>query len=56
VNEIVEMLQKAVKEKFWGQVEFTFHDGEVTLVRKTETIKLNKGAENNRHNEQRNRR
>ncbi|MGB2590960.1 MAG: hypothetical protein WBF09_03960 [Candidatus Acidiferrum sp.] len=43
MNEIIAMLQKAQKEQFWGQLEFTFHNGEVTVVRRVETFKINSG-------------
>lgn len=55
MNDVIAMLQKAQKERFWGQIEVTFHNGEVTVVRRTETLKVNNGQENTRHYEQRNR-
>lgn len=54
MNEVIAMLQRAVKEKFWGQIEVTFHNGDITVVRRTETLKVGNGQENTRHYEQRN--
>ena len=51
MNDIIAMLQKAQKEGFWGQIEVTFHNGEITVVRRVETFKINSkdGQGNNRH-------
>jgi hypothetical protein len=46
----IEVLNEAAREKFWGSVQFDFRDGEVTLIRKTETIKV-QGTENTRPND-----
>jgi len=43
----VEVLAQIAKERFWGNVQFDFQDGEITVIRKTETIKV-QGKENNR--------
>ncbi len=53
LNEIIAMLGKAQKEGFWGQIEVTFHNGEVTVVRRTETIKVSNGQENTRQHDSR---
>jgi hypothetical protein len=52
VDEVVKMLEKAQKEKLWGNLQIDFHDGEIVLVRKTETTKIT-GTENTRRNEYR---
>jgi hypothetical protein len=52
VNEVIKMLEKAQKEKLWGNLQIDFRDGEVILVRKTETLKIT-GTENTRQNEYR---
>jgi hypothetical protein len=39
MKQIFEMLQKAAKEHFWGQIQADFRDGEVVLLRRTETMK-----------------
>ena len=46
MKEAVEVLQEIASDKFWGSVQFEVRDGEVTLIRKTETIKV--GTENTR--------
>ncbi len=38
MKDAVEVLKQIAREKFWGSVQFDFRDGEVTLIRKTETI------------------
>src|SRR5258708_4855636 len=47
MDQIIELLQKAARDKFWGQVEITFHDGVVNLVKRTETFKIDKPMEKN---------
>jgi ribosomal protein S1 len=47
MNEVIKMLEKAQKEKLWGNLQIDFHNGEIVLVRKTETTKL--GTESTRH-------
>jgi hypothetical protein len=54
VEEVVKMLEKAQKEKLWGNLQIDFHDGEIVLVRKTETTKIITGMEKPRHNANRN--
>jgi hypothetical protein len=51
MEKIIEMLRKAQAERFWGQLEVTFHNGEVTVVRRVETFKINSnnGQGENRH-------
>jgi hypothetical protein len=51
------MLQKAQREQFYGQLQIDFRAGEITLVRRTETIKIENtdGMERFRQHEQRNR-
>ena len=48
MNEVIKMLEKAQKEKLWGNLQIDFHNGEVVLIRKTETTKIT-GMETNRH-------
>ncbi len=40
------VLNQLSKEKFWGNVQLDFRDGEVTLLRKTETVKLDGDRKN----------
>ena len=51
VSQAIPLLQESAKEKFWANVQLDIQDGEVTLIRKTETIKVNNGMENNRRND-----
>jgi len=50
LKDAVAVLNEIAKNKFWGSVQFDFRDGEVTLIRKTETMKVD-GMEKNRPNE-----
>jgi hypothetical protein len=54
VNEVLELLKKAQAAKLWGQIEITFRDGEITLVRPTESIRLD-GPGGTHQNERANR-
>ncbi len=40
MKEAIAVLQQLSKDKFWGNVQIDFKDGEVTVLRKTETIRL----------------
>ncbi len=51
MKDAVEVLKQIAREKFWGSVQFDFRDGEVTLIRKTETIKV-QGKENTRRDQE----
>jgi len=53
MDEVVKMIEKAQREKLWGNLQIDFHDGEIVLVRKTETTKIT-GTENTRQNVHRN--
>ena len=57
MNDVIAMLQKAQREQFYGQLQIDFRAGEITLVRRTETIKIENtdGMERFRQHEQRNR-
>jgi len=57
MNDVIAMLQKAQREQFYGQLQIDFRAGEITLVRRTETIKIETtdGMERFRQHEQRNR-
>lgn len=35
-----QIIDQARRERFWGDLQIEFKDGEAILVRKTETIKL----------------
>jgi hypothetical protein len=35
------VLQQAVDQRLWGQVQLDYQDGKVVLIRKTETFKPN---------------
>jgi len=49
LNQVMEMLQKAASQNFWGQIQIDFQNGAITVVRRTETIKVtsSNGKENN---------
>jgi ribosomal protein S1 len=47
MDAVIKMLEKAKQEKLWGNLQIDFHNGEIVLVRKTETTKI--GTENTRH-------
>jgi len=49
LNEIIAMLEKAQSQSFWGQIQIDFQNGAITIIRRTETIKVtgNNGKENN---------
>lgn len=51
-KEILEALKSASAKGFWGQVQVDFQDGKPTLVRISETRKL-QDMENNRQHETR---
>jgi len=40
------VLNQLVKEKFWGNVQLDFRDGEVTVLRKTETVRMDGDRKN----------
>ena len=50
----MKMLEKAKKERLYGNLQIDFRDGEIVLIRKTETMKV--GTENTRLDEYRDRR
>jgi hypothetical protein len=54
MDTVIKMLEKAQREKLWGNLQIDFHNGEVVLVRKTETTKIT-GTENTRHEHSRSR-
>jgi hypothetical protein len=45
------LLDQLRRSRFWGNVQLDFHDGEITLIRKTETFKpkMENNRQNNRH-------
>ena len=55
LNEIIAMLEKAQSQSFWGQIQIDFQNGAITVVRRTETIKVtgNNGKENTRQHDSR---
>jgi hypothetical protein len=46
-TEIPNLLNEAAEARLWGTLQFDFQDGEIVLIRRTETVKI--GEENNRH-------
>jgi hypothetical protein len=38
LEEAVEALGKSMQDRFYGEVSFTIKDGEITLIRRPETI------------------
>src|SRR6266404_1055422 len=50
LKEVIAVLNQLAKEKFWGNVQRDFRDGEVTVLRKTETVRMD-GDRNNLPNE-----
>lgn len=40
MDELYKLLQRLVMERFFGIIEVKFEAGNITIVRKTETIKL----------------
>jgi hypothetical protein len=49
VKDAIAVLQQLMKDKFWGTVQLDFRDGQINVLRKTETVKL--GDRNNLPNE-----
>jgi len=45
---VTRLLQDLSNKRFWGKVEIEFRDGEVAVMRKSETIKLNNHTEDTR--------
>jgi hypothetical protein len=39
--DISAVLQQAVDQRLWGQVQLDYQDGKIVLIRKTETFKPN---------------
>lgn len=46
MKEAIDVLKQAASDRFWGNIQFDFQGGEITVIRKSETIKL-QGKENN---------
>jgi hypothetical protein len=40
VPELQKMLQEAQQNGFWGTIELTFQDGQFTMLRKVQTVKI----------------
>ncbi len=40
MDEVTKLLKEAQAGKFWGNIQLDFQDGELVLIRKTETIKV----------------
>jgi hypothetical protein len=47
LSEIIAMLEKAQSQGFYGQIQIDFQNGAITIIRRTETIKVtsNNGKE-----------
>ena len=39
-KKIAQMVTDLVERKFWGKLEFAFRDGEITFVRREETVRF----------------
>jgi hypothetical protein len=51
LKELQSILEEVKGARFWGSLQLDFNDGELVLIRKSETIKIRK--ENNRDDGQR---
>jgi hypothetical protein len=50
-QEIERILREASEARFWGDIQLEYKDGQVILIRKTETIKLTGTTEKSRRYE-----
>jgi hypothetical protein len=50
-EEIAQLLQDIQKRKFWGVLQLEFQQGELSLIRKTETIKTTRKGSNREYGE-----
>lgn len=48
VAEVVCLIERLASQRFFGEVTIKFHDGAVTLVRKSENLKVGGNGWNNR--------
>jgi hypothetical protein len=48
MKQVQEILERAREERFWGSVQLDFQNGEITIIKKSETIKVQR--ENNSAN------
>jgi hypothetical protein len=46
VKDAIAVLQQLMKDKFWGNVQLDFRDGQITVFRKTETVRLDGDRKN----------
>lgn len=51
VEKATRMLQQAIDTGFWGNIQFEFQSGEITIIRKKETIKIHSSSKENNRNE-----
>ncbi len=50
LSELSRLLEEAKAERLWGSIQLDFKDGELVLIRRSETWKVqHPGKENNRH-------
>lgn len=40
MNKVIEILRQLESSRFWGKLEVEMRDGEVTILRKSETLKV----------------
>jgi hypothetical protein len=40
VETVTKLISDLAAKRFWGKVEVEYRDGEITILRKSETIKL----------------
>jgi len=53
LSELSRLLEEAKAERLWGSIQLDFQDGELVLIRRTETRKIqHPGERNNRHERQ----
>jgi hypothetical protein len=48
IEELIRTVQALTQSRFWGSLEIKFENGDVVLLRKAETIKLDDNWRSNR--------
>lgn len=49
MTKLIELLRNLERERFYGNVQIEFQAGDVTIVRKQQTIKLNDRSQSDDH-------
>jgi len=52
MDEVTRLLQEAQSTKFWGSIQLDFQDGQLNVIRKSETIKIRKETLRDEHKPQ----